>query len=117
MNKIFIIVRDFLLYLSSISRFTYNEINIIAYYYIIPAFYIFLIDYKLDTHFFKIIFFLIILCSFLFINNFKKFSDLVFIKSVLFLKWFKIIGLNYIASSVIICVFIPIIILILLLSI
>ena len=32
MNKIFIIVRDLLLHISSITKLTYNEINILMYY-------------------------------------------------------------------------------------
>ena len=115
MNRIFIIVRDILLNLSSITKLTYNEINIIVYYYILPFFYLSIIDYKLDTHTLKILFICLILFSFFLIKDFKKFSDILFMKSVDFLRWFKIIGWNYIVSSVIICVFIPILILVIIL--
>ena len=53
MNIIFMIVRDLLLYIAKITGLSYNEINIITYYYIIPFFYLTLIDYKLDTHILK----------------------------------------------------------------
>ena len=46
MNIIFMIVRDLLLYIAKITGLSYNEINIITYYYIIPFFYLTLIDYK-----------------------------------------------------------------------
>ncbi|MBT5760667.1 MAG: hypothetical protein HOA12_06045 [Candidatus Marinimicrobia bacterium] len=113
MNKIFIIVRDLLLHISSITKLTYNEINILMYYYIVPLFYLSLIDYKLNTHNIKILFISLILLSFLLIKDFKKISDFLFLKSVAFLRWFEIIGWNYIVSSVIICVFTPILILVL----
>jgi len=115
MDNIFIIVRDFLKYLSSVSNLTYNEINIIVYYYILPLFYLSIIDNKLNTNTLKILFICLILFSFLLIKDFEKFSDFLFMKSVDFLKWFEIIGWDYIISSVIICVFIPILILVLIL--
>ena len=68
MNKIFIIVRDLLLHISSITKLTYNEINILMYYYIVPLFYLSLIDYKLNTHNIKILFISLILLSFLLIK-------------------------------------------------
>ena len=40
--------------------------------------------------------------------KFRDRCDWVFIKSVDFLLWFKKIGWNYVVSSVIICVIIPI---------
>jgi len=83
------------------------------YYYIVPLFYLSLIDYKLNTHNIKILFISLILLSFLLIKDFKKISDFLFLKSVAFLRWFEIIGWNYIVSSVIICVFTPILILVL----
>ncbi len=113
MNKIFIIVRDLLLNISVIIKLSYNEINIIVYYYILPFFYLSIIDYKLNTHILKILFICLILASIILIKDFNNFSNLLFMRSVKFLKWFEIIGWNYVVSSVIICVFIPILILLL----
>ena len=42
------------------------------------------------------------------IKDFNHFSDQLFIKSVIFLQKFEIVGWSYIVSSVIICVIIPI---------
>ena len=116
MNKLFIIVRDSLIKISKLTGRSYNEINIIVYYYILPFFYLCIVDYKIESHILKIIFSILVLLSIILIKDFKLFSDSLFNKSVIFLKWFKVIGWNYIVSSVIICVFIPIIILILILT-
>ena len=116
MNKIFIIVRDSLIKISELTGRSYNEINIIVYYYILPFFYLSIIDYKIETHILKIIFSILVLLIMLLVKDFKLFADSLFNKSVKFLKWFEVIGWNYIVSSVIICVFIPIIVLILILT-
>ena len=115
MNKIFIIVRDFLINLSSITKLSYNEINIIVYYFIIPFIYLSIIDFKIQSHVFKISFVSCLLILSFFIKDFKSFSDSLFMKSVDFLNLFDFIGCNYIVSSVIICVVVPVIILILIL--
>jgi len=116
MNKIFIIVRDLLVTISQLTGRSYTEINIIVYYYIIPIFYLSIIDYKMETHILKIIFLILVLLSMILIKNFRLFSDSLFNKSVKFLELFKVIGWNYVVSSVIICVFIPIIVLMLILT-
>lgn len=100
------------LILVAISRTTglsYNEINIIVYYYLIPLIYFSMIDKILKTHLFKIglTFFSILIMIF---TNFSDFSDWLFDISVQFLLYFSIIGWNYIVASVIICVFVPILI-------
>ena len=102
------IVRGLLLYIAKITGLSYNEINIITYYYIIPFFYLTLIDYKLDIHILKTSFLILGLISIMLIKDFNHFSDQLFIKSVNFLQSFEIVGWNYIVSSVIICVIIPI---------
>ena len=115
MNKIFIFVRDLLIKISDKTGLSYNAINIIIYYYIIPYIYFLIIDYKFQIHIFKISFLVIILLSFILIKNFNDFADSLFLKSQFFLRWFKCIGWNYVVASVIICVFIPIIMLFLIL--
>ena len=115
MKTIFIAVRDLLIYFSKITNQSYNKINIIMYYYIIPFIYLVLIDYKLDTHILKTSFIILGLTSIMLIKDFNHFSDQLFIKSVKFLQSFEIIGWNYIVSSVIICVIIPSVLLIIIL--
>ena len=110
MDKVFDIVYKILKWASKVSGLTYHEINIIVYFIIIPLIFIFLIGKILKTKILIIGFGLIVLFFLLFIPNFEEFSTLLFNKSVSFLKWFSIIGLNYIQASVVICVIIPILI-------
>jgi hypothetical protein len=112
---IFKIIANSLSFIGNITGLTYNEINIIVYYFLIPFSWLFLLDVIFHFHFLKIAF--VIYC-FGFIakcRNFKTYSDWLFEKSVLFLNYFNKYGSNYIASSVWICVVIPIIIYVVLL--
>lgn len=54
MNFIFRIVADSLDWVASVTGFSYNEINIIAYYLILPFFYVVLVDRIFKKHFLKI---------------------------------------------------------------
>ena len=115
MNKIFIVVRDILVWLANISGFSYMAVNIIIYYFVIPFIYFIILDQILGAHYFKISFLIIISVTLLRIRDFELFSDWLFTKSANFLHSFSAIGMNYIVASVIICVFIPLAFLILLL--
>jgi hypothetical protein len=107
MNSIFQVVYEILMFMSRISGFTYKEINIIVYFGFIPFLYFVILDKLIRKHYFKIAHLLIILSVCLFFN-FTVFCDLLFKLSVDFLLLFKVIGINYIAASVLICVFLPI---------
>tara|TARA_B100000809_G_scaffold250009_1_gene281992 strand:+ start:2220 stop:2618 length:399 start_codon:yes stop_codon:yes gene_type:complete len=111
MNGIFKIVYLILIWISNITGFTYNEINIIAYFIITPFVYFYLLDKIIKKWYFKIGFTLFVIVSLLLIEDFSEFSDWLFDRSVDFLNWFEIIGWNYIEASVVICVFIPLLIL------
>ena len=115
MNKIFIVVRDILVWLANISGFSYMAVNIIVYYFVIPFIYFIILDQILGAHYFKISFLIIISVTLLRIRDFELFSDWLFRKSADFLRSFSSIGMNYIVASVIICVFIPLAFLIFLL--
>ena len=111
MNKIFIIIRDFLQVLANISGFSYMAINIIVYYFITPFIFIVLIDQIFNVHYLKISYILTIFISITLINDFEKFSEWLFNKSANFLNSFKFIGWNYTVASVIICFIIPLFVL------
>ena len=115
MNKIFSFVRDILLGLANISHLSYNAVNIVVYYIVIPFIYFIIIDRILGAYYFTISYFIIIAISIFLIKDFELFSDWLFTKSANFLHSFSVIGMNYIVASVIICVFIPLAFLILLL--
>ena len=114
MEIIFNLVVWILLKISSATGLTYNEINIIVYFFIIPMIYIFMIDKMLKRHILKISF-LVISILVLLIFDFHQFSDILFYASRNFLLSFGLIGLNYVVASVIICVVIPTIIFLVLL--
>ena len=115
MNKIFIVVRDILVWLANISGFSYMAVNIIVYYFVIPFIYFIILDQILGAHFFKISFLIIISVTLLRIRDFELFSDWLFGKSADFLRSFSSIGMNYTVASVVICVFIPLALLLVLL--
>jgi len=114
MNKIFIVVRDILVWLANISGFSYMAVNIIVYYFVIPFIYFIILDQILGSHYFKISFLIIISVTLLRIRDFELFSDWLFGKSADFLRSFSSIGMNYIVASVVICVFIPLAVLLVL---
>ena len=111
MNRhIFQIVRDFLIYISRFTGLTYNEINIIVYFFLIPFSWFILIDIIYGFHYFKLTFTVICLGFYFTCRDFESFSNRLFDKSVSFLNYFNNYGSNYVASSVWICVFLPIMI-------
>ena len=114
MNKIFIVVRDILVWLANISRFSYMAVNIIVYYFVIPFIYFIILDQILGAHYFKTSFLIIISVTLLRIRDFELFSEWLFGKSAEFLRSFSSIGMNYIVASVVICVFIPLAVLLVL---
>ena len=110
MNQIFQIVYELLKWISKISGLTYREVNIIVYFIIIPMVLIYLIGRILKRKSLIIVFGTLVLLTIILVPDFELFSDNLFDKSVDFLNWFDIIGLNYVQASVVICVIIPIII-------
>lgn len=107
MNIIFDIVAQMLDLIASVTGFTYNEINIIAYYILLPFIYVALIDRIVRKHVLKIAYILAwagILCL---IQDFNAFCNTLFKRSVDFLMLFSRLGLDYVAASVVICVILP----------
>lgn len=97
--------------IAKLTGATYNEVNIIVYYLLIPLSWAAMIDYITKMPFLSIMY-VIAWVIFLWKDpmKFRDRCDWVFIKSVDFLLWFKKICWNYVVSSVIICVIIPILI-------
>ena len=108
---IFAIVAGAELLIAKLSGTTYNEVNIIVYYLVIPLSWMVMVDYITKMPFLTPMF---ILAWVIFLwkdkMKFRNRCDLAFDKSVVFLLWFKKIGWNYIVSSVIICVVVPILV-------
>jgi hypothetical protein len=114
MKDIFRYTYEFLMFLSRITGFSYKEINIIIWFIIIPLTWVALIDEIRGQHYFKIGFSAITVIALLVIKDFSVFSNKLFDISAEFLRGFDIIGSNYTASSVIICLVVPLIVYIIL---
>lgn len=110
-GKIFNFVADVLHWIASVFGLTYNEVNIILYYFIIPLTWTILLDRYIGKPISTVI--LIIAWAVLLIvkgREFRVWCDWAFDRSVDFLMFFNCMGGNYRLNSVIICVAIPILI-------
>lgn len=108
MLPIFAIVAGVEHIIAKVTGMTYNEVNIIVYYLLIPLSWAVMIDYITMM---PILTPMYIIAWVIFLwkdpMKFRDRCDWVFDKSVDFLLWFKKIGWNYVVSSVIICVVVP----------
>lgn len=119
---IFALVAAGLVWMARKMHLSYNAVNVLVYYWLVPATWTFMIDWKLDCQiatfayegFFPM--FTTLLCSawigiiLATMMFFDKWCDLIFNLSVDFLNYFNRWGGNYVLNSVVICVAIPIII-------
>ena len=97
--------------IARLTGLTYNEVNIIVYYLLIPLSWAAMIDYIAGLPFLSPMY-IIAWIIFLWKDSmkFRNRCDWAFMKSVDFLLLFKRIGWNYVVSSVIICVVVPLLI-------
>ena len=109
-SRVFQIVAASLYGMARATGLTYNEVNILVYYFLIPLSWIVMIDQILGFHSFKVSFVLVCIGFYLGCRDFRTYSDWLFAKSVDFLNLFNKVGSNYIASSVWICVAWPLLI-------
>lgn len=109
-QRIFDVVARQLVAWARLLNISYNEINCLVYYFIIPFTWLILIDVLCGFHFLKIAFFIFCLGFYLGCTDFKIYADRLFKKSVHFLNYFNRFGSNYVAASVWICVLLPILI-------
>jgi len=107
MNPLFNAVAQTLDWVASVTGFTYNEINIIAYYIVLPFVYVVLLDRIFHKHMIKIAYVLVWAVILVVVRNFSEFCDALFKVSVDFLLMFTVVGLDYVAASVVICVILP----------
>ena len=106
-TTIFAAVQQFLEWIAKKTHRTYNEINIIVYYFIIPLTWTLMIDYAFNLALItSIVYSLFCLIVFLRCKSFKKFSDWLFVKSADFIEYFG----DYFLFSVVICVLVPLLI-------
>ena len=108
MLPIFAIVAGVEHIIAKVTGMTYNEVNIIVYYLLIPLSWAVMIDYITMMPILTPMY-IIVWVVFLWKDpmKFRDRCDWAFMKSVDFILWFKRIGWNYIVSSVVICVVVP----------
>ncbi len=108
---IFAVVAGVEYLIARLTGSTYNEVNIVVYYLLMPLSWMMMIDYITGLSFLTPMF-IIGWIVFLWKDEmrFRLRCDWAFNKSVDFLLWFKRIGWNYYVSSVIICVVIPVLV-------
>lgn len=110
-HTIFNAVAISLLKIAKKLNITYNQINIIVYYLLIPLSWTILIDMWIGLPITSAILACIWIGIFIATHNyFKEWCDWAFKDSVDFLNWFNRWGGNYTLNSVIICVAIPILV-------
>jgi hypothetical protein len=107
---VFTVVAGSLQAVAYITGLTYNEVNIILYFFVIPFTWACMLDSYFRFHWLKIIFGTLCVVFFILCSNFRLFSDHLFNASVVFLQWFRHLNMNYYLASVVICVIVPIII-------
>ena len=107
MNFIFRVIYLMLQAVSATTGLTYNEINIVVYYFLIPLPLLLLVDRIIKKYIFSLGFTLLWVMGLFSIPNFSRFSDNLFDASVVFLNSFGFIGWNYIVASVMVCVAAP----------
>lgn len=107
MNPVFNAVARTLDWIASVTGFTYSEINIIAYYIVLPFVYVVLLDRIIHKHVLKLAYVLVWAVILLVVRDFSAFCDTLFKVSVDFLLLFSAAGLDYVAASVVICVILP----------
>ena len=111
MLPIFAVVAGLEHIVAKLTGATYNEVNIIVYYLLIPLSWTVMVDYITMMPFLTPMY-IIAWVIFLWKDQmkFRDRCDWAFDRSVEFLLWFKKIGWNYVVSSVIICVVVPVLI-------
>ncbi|MFM7903430.1 MAG: hypothetical protein ACKPAD_15785 [Bacteroidota bacterium] len=107
MQIIFLLVEAGLRKSGSLLGRTYNEMNVIVYYGIIPLSWVLMIDYILSIHWFTFGFSCFTLGVLAGCGRFSRLFDHIFDKSVKFLLSFNRVGSNYTATSVWVCVALP----------
>ena len=108
MLPVFAIVAGIEHVIAKVTGLTYNEVNIIVYYLLIPLSWAVMIDFITMLPLLSPMY---IMGWIVFLwkdpMRFRDRCDWAFGKSVDFLLWFKKIDWNYVVSSVIICVVVP----------
>lgn len=107
-NRIFDFVANALMQMATALGITYNQINIICYYFLIPLSWAVMIDFYIEKPIISLtvigVWIIIVICKW---RCFSEWCDWLFEQSVRFLRYFDRLGSNYNMTSIIICVILP----------
>ena len=107
-KQTFAVVANSLLYIGKKTGLTYNEVNILVYYLLIPLSWTVMFDCWLGLPITSAALMCVWIRIFIAIRHtFREWCDQAFQDSVNFLNWFNRWGGNYVLNSVIICVLLP----------
>lgn len=110
-RHIFVSVANSLLWIGRKTGLTYNQVNILVYYLLIPMSWTIMLDFRLKTFYTTAALMLIWFGIFIATRHiFREWCDRAFKDSVGFLNWFNRWGGNYVLNSVIICVLVPLVV-------
>ena len=109
-SKIFLLIARLLQNIVNVTNLTYNEINIIVYYFVIPLSWCIMLDCITKLPVITLLFITIWIIIFLKVKSFSQWCNKGFELSQKFICFFG----EYVKSSVIICVLIPLLIYIIL---
>ncbi len=113
MGLIFSIVAQALLWIAKATGLTYNEINVVLYYVIVPLTWAALLDQAFRFHWITLgcaVALATAVPTVALVYGLPQFCDLLFDASARFLRSFRFVGLNYVQASVVVCVVVPLII-------
>ena len=107
-KRTFAFVASSLLWIGRKTGFTYNEVNILVYYLLIPLSWTIMLDCLIQKPYSTVaLLFTWLGISIATRHAFREWCDWVFQDSGDFLNWFNRWGGNYVLNSVIICVLVP----------
>lgn len=110
-RKTFALVASSLLWIGRKLGLTYNEVNILFYYLLIPMSWTIMVDCLIHKPYFTGALSFIWLGIFIATRHtFREWCDRAFQDSVDFLNWFNRLGGNYVLNSVVICVLVPVVV-------
>jgi hypothetical protein len=112
---LFLIVAKSLYRIAELTKLTYNQINVLVYFFVVPFLFLTILDYQFDFHFLKAAAAFTTFGFFIGCRDFAAYSDWLFQQSVKFLQFFKRYGMSYESTSILFCVALPILILLVLL--
>jgi hypothetical protein len=104
---IFGLVAGILFLIALCTGLSYNEVNIIVHYFIVPVSWLCLLDKIFRMHYLKILSLILLIIFCVWCKDFSAFSNWMFEESVWLLNYCNRFFGDYITSSVVVCVFIP----------